>query len=1354
MADSGANVCVTSNPSILIDMIDIDPIPLGVAVSSLDTKASFCTKQGYLPIPLLDGSYHYQPFLFNPNATDTILSPTHVMWSSPSISSWQQSGSKDPSIVDTLSFKDDNGNDLLVLPLTTHNGLQYCTNEPSTQPTFRSMLTYSAAAVNAGSAARRVLESELWAARLGYCGEWQLKQIPLHADGTPPKFFPHPLRFVDHKEQARVRKQPAGSHAEQALLPGQRFLMDFGFMRASTHDYATPNIETDRVVESFDGYVAYLIIVDETSKFVWIFLRKSKEPPIDLVSHFLQMYGRRSGGVIRCDQGGELARSSAFRETMMEKHLYVVEPTGADSPSQNGGAEKWNDTLAVTTRALLYGASLPAKYWSAALTHAAYLHNRRVHHGTFSTPFERWYGRKPNLRRLRVFGSRVCVKRTGYRRAKLDRHDFTGIFIGYTATDANIRYIDINSGIVKSCHHAVFDECWFHQPWRPPAAQLLYDLGNAVVSTLPTTSTRTAPPTTHTQPSEDECIIPLNSTPSTPHLPSPDDTSPSPHHIPMDDDASTSTSDEASLLDIGPTRALSVNIGTPNPDASAVDHYGITTKDLEQVYFSPHHYGHAFEDSFTYMGSPTTTHPTAGMNLREHDGRVFITDMALGTPCAKIPRWKSRLRNVCLLKINDTPVTSIADVTSALHALPTNTRGTCTILVSASEIRDGLTHEGIPQITLDQLNPRHFFRTMPSTGYPSNNMLTYMIGQSWDGGVLQYITRSHKLTRGILLKQDDWNEWQQSEFLQLDQYELQGMFGTPVLVKDGNAVFNLVWTYAVKEVDGRKKARCTCDGSTRGGQVRVMDYTYANSPDHTCSRLFYAIAAAENLVLYGADVSNAFAEAPPPKQGFFIRPDLAFKAWWTVHKGRPPIPPHHVIPILSAMQGHPEAPRLWEKHADRILRAIGLNPTTHEPCLYSGIIDDQRVLLLRQVDDFAVATPSESLASRVFDLIDEHLTIPLKRLGLISLFNGLDITQSKDFIKVSCRTYIDRICEKYLDGWLAKNHIANRPTPLPQSDSFTKSFLSAMGDSSDVAQAKLSASMGIKYRNVLGELIFALVTCRPEISYAVVKCAQATTAPHEIHYHALKHLLKYLYSTMDDGIYFWRARTNDGLPALPLPPVTSSTSDLLLTNRPTHNALDLHGYVDSDWATCPRTRRSLTGVCLRLAGGTVAYKTKLQPTIAQSSTEAEFMGASDFGKILLYVRSVLWDLGVPQQAASVLYEDNDACTSMAMAQKPTPRTRHMDIKYQVICEWVERDLLHLKRIDTSINLADLFTKQLGTTLFYRHTDFVLGHVPPHYTVRTPMASMICADDDILTRLAVVWSQVTHNPFLAQPNGHT
>ena len=636
MADSGANVCITGDASILVDLVDIDPIPLGVAVNSKDTESSLCTKQGFLPIPLLNGTYHYQPFLFNPHASERILSPAHVMWSSTCIAKWTQSGSKSPQCTDTLTFTDDANNPLLVLPLTTHNGLQYCTHDTTTTPTVHSVITYSTSVTSPLMGSRRILDSELWAARLGFCSEWQLLKIPLHAEGTPTKFFPHPLRFVDHKEQARIHKKPGGTNPEHASLPGQRFFMDHGFIRASTSDYSKPNLATDRVVESFDGYVAYLIIMDEASRFVWVFLRKSKEPPIDLVSHFLQMYGRQSGGVIRCDQGGDLAKSEQFRTVMMEKHAYIIEPTGADSPSQNIGAKKWNDTLAVTARALLYGSALPAKYWSAAITHAAYLHNRRVHHGLMSTPYERWYGRKPDLRNLRVFGSRVCVKKTGFRRAKLDRHSFTGIFIGYTATDANIRYIDVQSGVVKTCHHAVFDECWFHQPWRPPAAQLLYDLGVAV------TDAAIDPPTLTTQPNDGPpvTIIPDEDAPSYPSIdittgqqkPPTNTTGSTADLIPFTQDDDEDDTQTNSVTSKHPPTVNSTNIPT-NPDASAVDHYDITRRDVEQIYFSPHHYGHAYEESFGFMGSPTVVHPTAGLELVETDGQVIIQDISLGTPC-------------------------------------------------------------------------------------------------------------------------------------------------------------------------------------------------------------------------------------------------------------------------------------------------------------------------------------------------------------------------------------------------------------------------------------------------------------------------------------------------------------------------------------------------------------------------------------------------------------------------------------------------------------------------------------------------------------------------------------------------
>jgi hypothetical protein len=84
--------------------------------------------------------------------------------------------------------------------------------------------------------------------------------------------------------------------------------------------------------------------------------------------------------------------------------------------------------------------------------------------------------------------------------------------------------------------------------------------------------------------------------------------------------------------------------------------------------------------------------------------------------------------------------------------------------------------------------------------------------------------------------------------------------------------------------------------------------------------------------------------------------------------------------------------------------------------------------------------------------------------------------------------------------------------------------------------------------------------------------------------------------------------------------------------------------------------RHITGTCVRLVGRTIAYKSKSQPTMAQSSTEAKFMGASDFGWLILFIWSVLWDIGDPQEAASILYEDNNACIVMAMSQKPTPRT--------------------------------------------------------------------------------------------------
>ncbi len=293
--------------------------------------------------------------------------------------------------------------------------------------------------------------------------------------------------------------------------------------------------------------------------------------------------------------------------------------------------------------------------------------------------------------------------------------------------------------------------------------------------------------------------------------------------------------------------------------------------------------------------------------------------------------------------------------------------------------------------------------------------------------------------------------------------------------------------------------------------------------------------------------------------------------------------------------------------------------------------------------------------------------------------------------------------------------LPSRSTPLPSDQTWLKKFNAAIGDPDPKVQSQLAKSMQLTYQSGVGELIWAMTTCCPDLTYTSVKLSQLNTCPHELHFHGLKHALKFLYSSKEDGLYFWHTSPCPELPEGPLPCVTSNQQDILVNNWPQFDASIAHAYVDSDWATCIKTRRSFGGICIRLSAGTIAYKCKFQPTIAGLSTEAEFMAACGTGKMILFVCSVLWDLGIPQEAATFLYEDNNACTAMGNAQKPTPCTQHINIKYFSLCKWVERDPVILDQIDTLINMADHLTKALHPILFHRHADFLLGQVPPMYS---------------------------------------
>jgi len=152
------------------------------------------------------------------------------------------------------------------------------------------------------------------------------------------------------------------------------------------------------------------------------------------------------------------------------------------------------------------------------------------------------------------------------------------------------------------------------------------------------------------------------------------------------------------------------------------------------------------------------------------------------------------------------------------------------------------------------------------------------------------------------------------------------------------------------------------------------------------------------------------------------------------------------------------------------------------------------------------------------------------------MYNGIDVLQTRNYIKISCKTFINKICDKCLNSWMQNfTSTEDQLTPLPTDPTWFKKFNTAIGDPDPKMQAKLAKNMQLTYRSGVGGLIWAMTTTRPNLAYTSVKLSQANSAPNEHHYHGVKHALKYLYSTRDDGIYFWRTGACNKFKEGPLP---------------------------------------------------------------------------------------------------------------------------------------------------------------------------------------------------------------------------
>ena len=177
---------------------------------------------------------------------------------------------------------------------------------------------------------------------------------------------------------------------------------------------------------------------------------------------------------------------------------------------------------------------------------------------------------------------------------------------------------------------------------------------------------------------------------------------------------------------------------------------------------------------------------------------------------------------------------------------------------------------------------------------------------------------------------------------------------------------------------------------------------------------------------------------------------------------------------------------------------------------------------------------------------------------------------------------------------------------------------------------------GVPYKAAVGSLMYAMVGTRADLAFAVSMVSQFMSRAGPTHWSAVKRIMRYLQGTCE--------------------------FKLCLGGKD----ITLKGYCDADWAGDTNERRSTTGYVFFVGVGAISWNCKRQPTIALSTTEAEYMATSQSTKEAIWLRKLLADVGFSQEGATTIMCDNQGC--IAFAKNPThhARTEHIVLKFNRI----------------------------------------------------------------------------------------
>ncbi|KAJ0551653.1 putative RNA-directed DNA polymerase [Helianthus annuus] len=445
----------------------------------------------------------------------------------------------------------------------------------------------------------------------------------------------------------------------------------------------------------------------------------------------------------------------------------------------------------------------------------------------------------------------------------------------------------------------------------------------------------------------------------------------------------------------------------------------------------------------------------------------------------------------------------------------------------------------------------------------------------------------------------------------------------------------------------RHKARLVAKGYS---QKKGVDFeeTFAPVARFETIRVVLAVAAQRGWLVHQLDVKSAFLNGELDEDIYVEQPE-GYKLKNSEDK---------VYKLKKALYGLKQAPRAWYAKIDGYFTKNGYNRSLNEPTLYVKQVSNNDIIYVcLYVDDIICTSSCESLVSEFKQGMQE--VFEMTDMGLLQYFLGLEVKQSTDGIFVSQGQYARNLLDKFQMKGSKFEALPMSPGDKPQLE-----------DGEDKVNETL-------YRSLVGGLMY-LTHTRPDLAFSVGVLARFMQSPSKQHLAAAKKVLRYIGGTVDLGLKYER-----------------------------RNDLQLVGYTDSDWAGCKDDSKSVSANVFLLGNGAVSWCSKKQKTVALSSTEAEYISATTGACQAIWLKRILYDLGINQQKETILFCDSKSAINLSKNPVMNSRSKHIELRYHFIRDMVNQGQVKLEFCGTNEQLADLMTKAVPREKLV-HLRFKIG----------------------------------------------